>query len=80
MPARFRLVQGVDLTGMQLGAQRRAAGAAPLLSYVLERCPHLKRLRLQVCRRDSWVVIVVILLLLAGLACGGVLGWLSLWW
>lgn len=46
---RFRLLQGVDLTGMELGSQRRAGGGAPLVNYVLDRCPELKRLRLQVC-------------------------------
>lgn len=47
-------MQGIDLTGMQLGAQRRTAGGAPLLNYVLERCPNLKRLRLQVRQAEAF--------------------------
>ena len=46
--ARFRLVQGVDLTGMELGSQRGTHGVAPLLKYVLDHLPAVKRLRLQV--------------------------------
>lgn len=47
-PARFRLVQGVDLTGMELGSQRGTHGVAPLLKYVLDNLPSVKRLRIQV--------------------------------
>ncbi len=51
---RFRLLQGVDLSGMELGAQRgTSGGGAPLLDHVLERCPHLKPLRAQVRERRT---------------------------
>ena len=43
-------MEGLDLRGMALGADRyvKESPGSPLLAYVLEKCPRVKRLLLQV--------------------------------
>jgi hypothetical protein len=45
---RMRLIQGLDLQGLALGAETGLTEGPPLIAQVLEKCPRVRRLFLQV--------------------------------